>query len=205
MNRREALRYALWAVLVLTLITTVGGGLLARRERAPSLPRLGFIPTFELTERNGARVGARELAGRPYVVDFIFTRCQLACPTLTSRLATIGRGLDEGRDFRRVSISVDPEHDTPAALAAFAEKHGAPATWWFLRGERRQVHELSRVGFRLGIEPETGDPANPIGHSSRFVLVDGTGQIRGYYDALELSEVAQLDTDLRRLIRAGGR
>lgn len=205
MNRRQALRNALWAVLALTLLTTVGGGLLARSGRSTSLPRLGFVPTFELTERSGALVGSRELAGRPYVVDFIFTRCVLVCPTLTSRLATIGRGLEEGRDFRRVSISVDPEHDTLGALAAFAGKYGAPASWWFLRGERETVHELSRVGFRLGIEPDTGDPANPIGHSSRFVLVDGTGQIRGYYDAQELSEVAQLDTDLRRLIRAGGR
>lgn len=205
MNNRELLRNVLWGVLAVTLVATLASGLLARRGRSANLPRLGSVPTFELTERSGTRVGSRDLAGRPYVVDFIFTRCVLACPTLTIRLATVGRGLDEGPDFRRISISVDPEHDSLAALGAFADQFGAPASWWFLRGERELVHELSRVGFRLGIEPDTGDPANPIGHSSRFVLVDGAGQIRGYYDALELSEVAQLDTDLKRLVRAGGR
>jgi|CXWL01.1.fsa_nt_gi protein SCO1/2 len=205
MSRRDLLRNGLWLLFTLALLATIGHGLLDRRSRPEELPLLGIVPIFELTERSGAQASLDDLLGRPFVVDFVFTRCKLACPTLTTRMAKIGGDLREGEEFRRVSISVDPEHDTPAALAAFATKFGAPTTWWFLTGEPDAIHGLVSDGFRLALEPATGDPANPIGHSNRFVLVDGLGRIRGYYDGLDLAQVRQLDRDLVRLVRAGGR
>lgn len=205
MTRRELLRNGLWVLFGAALAATIGYALHERWNQPAALPILGLAPAFELTERSGARVSLEQLAGRPFVVDFVFTRCTLACPTMTGRMAKIGAALGEGDDFRRVSITVDPEHDTPAVLTEFADKYAAPSTWWFLTGDRDEIHALSRQGFLLGLDPATGDPTNPIGHSTRFVLVDGVGRIRGYYDAMHLEEVQRLDQDLLRLVRAGGR
>lgn len=202
-SRRPALRVALWAVFGAAL---VGVGVLAvlhggGEPRGEPLPVLGQVPDFTLLGRDGATVRLSDLAGMPWVADFVFTRCVASCPLLTARMQGVGEGLTEGEDFRRVSFSVDPAYDRPAVLVRWAEERGLPPTWWTLTGETEAVRALVRDGFHLALEPDTGDPENPIVHSNRFVLVDATGAIRGYYQALEKDELERLARDLRRLAR----
>ncbi len=198
-------RVALWSVLVLALVTVAAATVWSalRREAAGPLPVLGQVPPFELTGRDGRSVTLADLAGRPFVVDFIFTRCVSSCPLMTAAMSKVGKGLEEGRDFRRVSVSVDPAYDTPAVLASYAETHHAPASWWFLTGRPQEVMDLMGGGFHLAVEPATGDPRNPIAHSTRLVLVDGKGRIRGYYQGLDAGDLARLGRDLRHLARSG--
>jgi len=88
--------------------------------------------------------------------------------------------------LRFVSFGVDPEHDTPEVLAEYGRKLGAdPARWAFLHGERPVIRALIKDGFKLAIEDGAPDSVEPILHSTRFVLVDGEGTIRGYYDGME--------------------
>lgn len=176
-----ALRIALWTLLVATLAAIL---LLAvvnvlRHPSSDALPDLGEVPPFELTGSDGEPVHRNDLAGSPYVVDFVFTRCVTSCPVMTARMKTVGEGLVEGRDFRRVSISVDPSHDTPQVLREFRETRGLPESWWFLTGEPEPILALIRDGFHLAVEPATGNPVDPIAHSTRFVLVDGEHHVRG--------------------------
>ena len=95
-----------------------------------------------------------------------------------------------------VSISVDPKHDTPEVLDTWAHKYGAGPGWHFLTGDTKTIYSLASDGFLLAVDP--GPPPNvaatspPIVHSSRFVLVDGEGRIRGYYDAFDKEALAQL-------------
>ena len=196
-------RIALWSLLGLTLVAIVGlavaSVLRSGGDREKPLPVLGEVPAFELTSSTGETVTRDDLAGAPYAVDFVFTRCVTSCPILTNRLRGVGEGLVEGEDFRRVSISVDPAHDTPAVLRAFREERSLPAAWWFLTGEPDAVLALVVDGFHLAVEPDTGNPADPIAHSTRIVLADGDHRIRGYYDGLDPEAVATLDRDLRRL------
>lgn len=196
-------RVALWTLLVLTLVAILGLAAihLIRREAAAALPVLGEVPPFDLVDQDAAAVGREDLAGAPWAADFVFTRCVTSCPVLTARMATVGEGLVEGRDFRRVSISVDPEHDRPEVLRTFKQARRLPPEWWFLTGEPDAVLTLVRDGFHLPVVPDTGDPVDPILHSTRFALVDGEGRIRGFYDGLDPDEVARLDRDLRRLAR----
>jgi protein SCO1/2 len=196
-------RIALWSLLVLTLVAILGLAVVnvLRSPGEPELPVLGEVPAFALVRHDGRAVTRDDLAGAPYAVDFVFTRCATSCPLLTQRMTTLGEGLEEGREFRRVSISVDPAHDTPEVLRAFRETRGLAPGWWFLTGEPAMVLALVRDGFHLAVEADPGNPVEPIAHSTRFVLADARHRVRGYYDGLDLEEVARLDRDLRRLAR----
>ena len=126
-----------------------------------------------------------DLAGRPWVADMIFTRCAATCPLMTAAMEDLGAELPEG--VRRVSISVDPVHDRPEVLAEYARSHGVGPDddWLFLTGPRPEVIDLVQEGFKLGVAEDPANEDEPITHSTKFVLVDGEGRIRGYYDGLD--------------------
>jgi protein SCO1/2 len=170
------------------------------RHEAP--PVLGQVPPFALTESGGRTVTTDELRGRPWVADFIFTRCGSACPAMTARMAALRR--QAPGDVAFVSITVDPVHDTPEVLGRYARRAGAGTDWLFLTGERDQVYRLAIEGFKLGVEevpPERviqGD--GPFLHSSHFVLVDGSGRLRGYYDSTDETALDRLRRDLAAVL-----
>lgn len=203
---RVALRVLMVLMLAAIVVLAV---LLARREgtgRPPlpqepaELPVLAEVPELSLVRSDGRAVTRADLAGTPWVADFVFTRCVTLCPILTSRMLAVGEGLEEGRDFRRVSVTVDPAFDTPEVLREYQASRRLPETWWWLTGEPEAVLKLVREGFLLGVEPNPGDTGDPILHSTRLVLVDGAHRIRGYYDALDDEALQRLKLDLRRLV-----
>lgn len=206
MKSQQTFRIALWTLLVLTLVAILGVAVVNvvrhRGGAEEALPVLGEVPTFELTASSGETVSREDLSGAPYAVDFVFTRCVTSCPVLTHRMRAVGEGLVEGEDFRRVSISVDPGHDTPEVLRSFKEERRLPEPWWFLTGEPAEVLALVVDGFHLAVEPDPGNPVDPIAHSTKLVLADGRHRVRGYYDGLDPEDVAALDQDLRRLAGA---
>jgi protein SCO1/2 len=163
------------------------------------VPVWGTLPEFDLINQSAEPYGTQQLEGRPWIADFIFTKCPGRCPMLTremSRLQTELRQRDWD-DVMLVSISVDPANDTPEALAAYAAKHGAKQDGWqFLTGTRDGIWSLSVDGFKLAVEEIKDVGAGPIIHSNRFVLADGQRQIRGYYDAFDTDDRAKLLRDL---------
>lgn len=193
-------RSVLLGLVAATLALAVALGCLWwLRSRPVPPPDLGAAPAFELTDQAGRRVRLDDLRGRPAVLDFVFTRCVAVCPAMTAQMERVARGLPEG-SFRRVSITLDPEHDTPEVLRRYAEQRSAPADWLFLTAEDQETTvTLARDGFHLAVQTDTGDPANPIVHSTRFVLIDAGGRIRGYYDALTPEDMEELRRDLRDL------
>jgi protein SCO1/2 len=203
-----ALRIGLWALLLMVLAGLVAVWFLGpggrARSRAAALPVMGQVPTFSLLERSGAAVDAGALAGRPWVAALIFTRCRISCPLLVQRLAK----LDLPPAVRRVGISVDPVHDTPAVLGEYARQQGIDAEgWWLLTGDEGEVRRLAVEGFKLGVartpeeDPRAAD--EPITHSTRLVLIDGDGAIRGYYDAFDEASASELERDAAALAVAG--
>jgi protein SCO1/2 len=104
-------------------------------------------------------------------------------------------------EIHLVSITVDPARDTPAVLAGYAKNYGADtARWHFLTGEKDAIYRLSIEGFKLGVDDTMGDEAEPIVHSTRFVLVDQEGRIRGFYHGLEDPDLEKLAVDARSLL-----
>ncbi len=172
------------------------------RGRAADLPRHGRVPDFAFTSERGRPVAARDLEGKTWIADFIFTRCGGYCPMMSERMAALLSSLKDEPGVRFVSFDVDPEHDSLADLATYARQHRAdPERWTFLRGERQAVRALAGSGFKLAVmDGHAGDP-EPILHSSHFVLVDARREIRGYYDGLEAPSFEKLLADARRLAR----
>ena len=164
------------------------------------LPSYGVVPKFELTNQDNQKVGSDALAGKIWIADFIFTTCPGPCPIISTRMSELQKPLAQS-DVRLVSFTVDPERDTPEVLRAYADKlRKEPTRWDFLTGPLDTITSLSRDGFKLalaaGEEPGTG----PV-HSTRFVLVDRRGTIRGYYDALAPDGVTKLLADANHLLR----
>jgi protein SCO1 len=202
---------AVWLGLSAVVLVVVLAGLWSLRgRRSPSSapPVLGALPSFDLIERSGRPVSRADLAGRPWVADFIFTRCSGTCPALSTRMAELRRKLrEQGLSARLVSFSVDPTHDTPAVLREYAARYAPDDDWWFVTGERDALYALIGQGFRLSVAeraPAAGDSADElITHSDRFVLADGEGRIRGYYHGIDADAVPALLRDLAAL-RARG-
>lgn len=154
------------------------------------------VPDFRLISESGAEfASSRQLKGKVWVANFIFTTCKGPCPRMTSQMRRVQDGL-VNEDIRMVSFTVDPEHDTPEALAAYAKRNGAdPARWNFLTGPQADLHRLAREVFLLG------NVDGKLEHSTRFVLIDRGGRIRRYYDSSEAGSIAHLIGDVRRLMQ----
>jgi protein SCO1/2 len=189
--------------LLLAVVAASAWILLRPSSGGPDLPRLGEAPAFTLVSESGATVTRDDYAGKVWIAAFIFTRCGGSCPILSARMAALSGRMTDVPAVRFVSFGVDPEYDTPEVLAEYGRKLGAdPSRWSFLWGERKVVRELIRDGFKLAIEEAPEDSVEPILHSTRFVLVDGEGTIRGYYDGMDQPPVDQLEKDARALAAA---
>ncbi len=156
----------------------------------------GEVAPFEFTERSGEPFGQKNLLGKLNVVDFIFTNCTGPCPRMSAVMAELYRYYETNERIQLVSISVDPDRDSLSVLRTYAERFGASdRRWAFLRGPIDEVQRLSEHSFRLGGEL-------PALHSSKFILVDDRGRIRGYYDFDDSTHLSDLRQDLRRLQKA---
>ncbi len=186
--------------LALAAVVTIALIAFAFRSRpAEPPPVLHQIPDFALTERDGSTVTLRDLAGRPFVADFIFTRCAIYCPRLTARLKELRQTFPP--KVRTVSFSVDPDHDTPEVLARYAQQWQiAGRDWLFLTGPQDAMWKLIREGFLQPVEAQPDNQASPVLHSTRLVLVDGAGRLRGTYDAYDEASTTQLMRDLGAVI-----
>ena len=135
-----------------------------------------YFPNVELTTQNGDRVHFYDLIkGRTVAIELIYTSCQFACPLETARLAQVQKLLGNrmGKDIFFYSISIDPAHDTPAVMKAFAEKFHAGPGWTFLTGKADDIELLSR---KLGLY-SAPNPANQDGHTPAVLLGnEATGQ-----------------------------
>ena len=173
-------------------------GLWAACHRSPDIPSYYPLPEFSLTDQTGKAVTLHDLTGKVWVADFIFTSCGGTCPLMTQDMRKLQDALPP--EIRLVSFTVDPTRDTPRVLAAYAQEHGATnERWLFLTGDEQALYDLCVKGFKLPLDTENGTPAEPITHSSRFVLVDKQGEIRGYYSGTEEDELKRLAMDAKRL------
>lgn len=180
----------------LVLLRQFEAGALARR----SLGRYGVVPPFRLTNQEGQTFGSAQLAGRIWIADFVFTSCAGPCPMISTRMSELQKPLRKS-DVHLLSFTVDPDKDTPAVLRNYAGKlHAEPGRWDFLTGSKAALYDLSRNGFKLGVSDGSEETGVPV-HSTRMVLVDRRGVIRGYYDALAPDAVTKVLADASHLLR----
>ncbi len=177
----------------------------------------GTVPPFSLIERSGMPVTRDDLMGKVWIANFIYTHCPDTCPLQTANMARVQRDLEDIRDLRLVSITVDPERDSPPVLKEYADRYEAdPNRWLFLTGEKDAIYRLAQEGFRLSlVDPgqrverrlfaptpvfaHHGESGKRFIHTSRFVLVDREARIRGYYPGTDEEALQRLRRDVRIL------
>lgn len=176
-------------VTLITVLVLVGCS-----HRAAELPDYQTVPPFQMTDSEGRPFNSSQLAGKVWIVDFIYTNCPGACPLMTSQMHRMQEKLKSDSDVRLVSISVDPDRDTPPVLEAFAKRFGGPAPdWVFLTGSPATVHLLAHDVFKVG------DLIKTMDHSTRFMLVDKRGHLRGYYSTFDTDGMNSLLRDVDAL------
>ena len=197
-----------------TVVISAGVGLVVASRVPPAAARAAHdlgsaarsLGSFRLQERSGRVVTGEDLAGRVVIAAFIFTRCPLSCPRISGVMKDL-QGRLAGTDVLLVSISVDPEHDTPAVLSDYARRFGAvPDRWWFLTGPKATIYALIRDRFLLSLmeapapDPSTGVEA--IAHSDRLALIDH-GRILGLFESDDPRAVQALVARARRCALPG--
>ena len=160
------------------------------------LPVLGQVAPFHLTSQSGHDFDSATLSGNIWVADFIFTNCEGPCPRMTGYMRALQKATADLPDLKMVSFTVDPKRDTPPVLRAYGKQYSAdPHRWFLLTGDPKILDALDHDSFKLG------NVGAEMDHSTRFVLVDRKGQIRGYYGIAEGNPVAEIAADARRLAR----
>jgi protein SCO1/2 len=163
------------------------------------LPRIGAAPALTLTTQDGAPLSLGDLRGKVVLLTFIYTSCTDTCPLLTGKMAGIQEklGPDFGSRVQFLSITVDPERDTPDVLREYGQRFRAdPAGWAFLTGA---PDEIASVTGSYGVFVRK-HPTGDISHSFLTSLVDRAGTLRVQYIGTRF-DPDELLTDLRALVR----
>lgn len=216
-----AVRTRMRILLALSLAMTVLGGIalahmwsqLQSRDSLPPLGNnpqgeltdLGPVPDFSFSERGGQTVTNQDLHGKVWVASFIFTCCTESCPRISGTMARLQKELAGNENLVLVSFSVNPQMDTPERLKTYAAAYGADARrWLFLTGDQPKMYDLVKNGFHLAVEQTQGAerrPGNEVLHSSKLVLVDKQGKIRGYFDGTSEEGLKELKAKITQVVR----
>jgi protein SCO1 len=208
LNAEKLLKGGVAVLLAATLALTAW---VAWTWRSPTdADRLGFVrlarvPDFSLVDQNGRPFRSDALEGKVWAASFIYTRCATSCPLISAQMSLLGRRWANNADFRMVSITVDPLHDSPAVLLAYANGYGYdPDQWTFLTGPPGQVYSLIETGFlasveRLSVE-EKGAHVD-IPHTTNVMVIDRQGYLRGVFEGVLESDWDRMDSAIGALLK----
>jgi protein SCO1/2 len=185
----------------------VGG---STKENA-KLVKIGAAPKFDLINQDKQRITNDSYKGKVYVLEFFFATCPSICPKMNANMVTIQNNFFGNPDFGIVSITIDPEHDTPEVLKEHAKLLGAKSSNWnFLTGDRDYIYNLSNKGFNIYVGENSKIEAG-FEHSGLFALIDKNGNIRCrkdnfgnpilYYDGLDKKGIRDIQQDIQALLK----
>jgi protein SCO1/2 len=175
--------------LLLAALTLALAFVLTRIEaqrRTSALPVYGKVGDFTLTNQTGQAVSLANLRGEVWIADIIFTRCPGPCLRMTRQMKELDAALAADSRVRLVSLTTDPDFDTPSVLKLYGEKFQASDRWMFLTGTKPEIKTLAEQGLKLSaVETEAAKRESPEDlfiHSTSFVVVDKQGRLRGIYE-----------------------
>lgn len=171
---------------------------------------IGPVPDFSLTNHHGETITQEDMLGKVYVVEFFFTTCPSICPIMHKSLVKVQDKYFGNPNVAFVSVTINPEFDTPEVLNAYAKENNVTNNnWQFLTGELDDIYALANQGFNL-YAAEAPEVEGGFEHSGFFALVDKKGNIRSrlvaqgnpkiYYNGLEDSDVKMLTDDIKKLL-----
>ena len=160
------------------------------------------IADFAFVNQVGDTIRKEDMAGKIYVADFFFTTCPTICPVMKKEMLRVYEQFKGEPNFRILSHTIDPTHDTQAVLKDYAEKLGVPnaATWNFLTGDQEKIFEIGQTSYLTTTMADDMEPGGFL-HSGAFLLVDQQGRIRGVYDGTKTEQVDRLIADIPKLLK----
>ena len=179
-------------------------------NKASDLFTVGSVPQFILTNQDNQRISNKDYQGKVFLVEFFFSTCPTICPIMNQNMRVIDDLFFNNPQFGIVSITINPEFDTPEVLKKHAEDLGVRSkNWNFLTGDQEYIHDLSNKGFNI-YTGQNSKVAGGFEHSGLFALVDKKGNIRCrkdefgnpivYYDGIEKKGLAMIKEDIRKLL-----
>ncbi len=186
---------------------------IANKLSSETLVKFEKVPSFEFTNQEGKTISNKNFENKVYVVEFFFTTCPTICPKMNANMVKIQNEFYGNPNFGIASFSIDPNHDTPEVLKAYAAEKGATLkNWHFMTGDKDEIYTFSNDGFKLYV----GENANVEGgfeHSGLFALIDKDGFIRSrkvkngddenpikFYDGLDAKQIQWIKEDIALLL-----
>jgi protein SCO1/2 len=204
--------------LALVISTVVGIGCSSTNARSPGdgLPfydNADFTPRwsntvkhtigdFSLVTQTGAAITRDDLRGRLHVASFIFTSCDVICPTLVTQLSKVQAAVAHRDNVLLISYSVAPRNDSVAVLNKFGTDRGiAPEHWKLVTGDASTIYRLARDSYFSddGRLDENQTTAELFLHTEKVLLVDENGRLRGVYNGSLPFEIEKLLADIELL------
>jgi protein SCO1/2 len=182
----------IWVGLLL-LAATAGLGVIVfaaqilRDSSVRELPVIGPVADFSLTNQDGAAASLAALSNHVWVADIIFTRCAGPCPRMTRQMRSLQDLLPPASGARLVTLTTDPDYDSPAILKQYGGKAGADfGRWTFLTGTKAEIAALASDSLKLSAVPvktaDRRDDADLFIHTTIFVVVDRHARLRGSFE-----------------------
>jgi len=173
--------------LLLGLLALIYLFSVAELKQKFSLPVLGQIADFTLTNQDGKVTTLTDLTNHVWVADIIFTRCAGPCPIMTGQMKKLQDALPQSSDAKLVTLTTDPDYDSPAVMKKYGERFGADFNRWiFLTGTKPEIAGLGGGSLKLSavpIKPEDQkNAADLFIHSTIFVAIDKHAQLRGIFE-----------------------
>jgi len=158
------------------------------------------IPDFKFVNQYGDSITNKSLNGYVYVADFFFTTCPSICPIMHRNMLNVYKEYKSVSDFKIISHSIDPKHDSVAVLKKYADKLGIKGnSWWLLQGKKEETYQLGEKSYLVSVKEDSGTPGGYV-HQGWFVLVDKQKRVRGYYDGTDEKQVTKLIGDIKILL-----
>jgi protein SCO1/2 len=212
----QQLPRTLWIGIVLLLVVLCLAYALSlmelnRAHRPAALPVIGPIAGFTLTNQDGRATTLADLSNHVWIADIIFTRCAGPCPIMTAQMKSLQDALPPASRARLVTLTTDPDFDTPPVMKKYGERFGADFNrWMFLTGSKTEIAGLAGDSLKLSAVPvkpeERKNDADRFIHSTIFVVVDKHARLRGTFetqgDGVDWTNVQpRLITTVRKLER----
>lgn len=198
---------AVWGLLSLTVLVIVAAFVRERlNPKSARLPALFPVPPFALTNQAGRLFSSEELKGKVWLSDVFFTSCAGPCPRLSTLMAQVQAAFESNSPVRLVSITTDPDRDTPDVLARYARRFAAdPDRWQFLTGTSAQLRAAAVDALKftaLPKEPAQRESATDLFiHSTLLVLVDRRGWVRASFELDEPEARERIVAAVRELMK----
>jgi len=159
---------------------------LTNTHRRP-LPVLGHVADFTLTNQDGQVTTLTDLTNQVWVADIIFTRCAGPCPIMTAQMKSLQEALPPASRAKLVTLTIDPDYDTPPVMKKYGEHFGANFNRWeFLTGTKAEIAGLAGGGLKLSAVPvkpeDQKNSADLFIHTTIFVAVDKHARLRGFFE-----------------------